>query len=222
MSKHPRWAGVATASATIAVMAAGCGSSSSSLVSKTPSQILAAAEAAIKGATSYEISGSGGSSGITGFDLKVVGTDISGSYTLSGTTVDLLDVASTICIKAPVAFYTAEGASAAGAALLGGVWVEIPASSSYASKFSSLSNITDISSKLTTTATFTSDGTGTVNGQSVVLLKDSSGDVVGIATSGTPYPLQLTSTGSNAGTYDLSNWNSLATFTAPPNPVTLP
>jgi hypothetical protein len=210
--------------AAAAALATGCGSSSSSLASKTPSQIVAAAESATKGATSYEISGSGGSSGVTSFDLKVVGADISGSYTLSGATVDLIDISSNIYIKAPASFYTGEGASAAGAALLGGVWVEIPASSSYASDFSSLSNITDIPSKLSSTsATFTSDGTGTVDGQSVVFLKDTTGgDVVAIATSGPAYPLQVKETGSTAGTYDLSNWNSIATFTAPPNPVKLP
>jgi hypothetical protein len=209
--------------AAAAALATGCGSSSSSLASKTPSQIVAAAESATRGATSYEISGSGGSSGVTSFDLKVVGADISGSYTLSGATVDLIDISSNIYIKAPASFYTGEGASAAGAALLGGVWVEIPASSSYASDFSSLSSITDIPSKLsTTTATFTSDGTSTVDGQSVVLLKDTSGDVVAIATSGPAYILQLTSTGTDAGTYDFSNWNSVPAITAPPNPVTLP
>lgn len=224
MSEPTRWAGVAAAGVTIAVMAAGCGSSSS-LTSKTPSQIVAAAESATKSATSYEISGSGTTStGVNSFDLKVVGADISGSYVLNGATVDMVKVASNIYIKAPASFYTAEGASAAGAELLGGVWVEITAGSSYASNFSSLSNITDIPSKLSsTTATFTSDGTGTVDGQSVVFLKDTtSGDIVAIATSGPAYPLQLKETGSTAGTYDLSNWNSVATFTAPPNPVKLP
>jgi hypothetical protein len=227
MSEHTRGVSVATAAATIAVMAAGCGSSSSSgsVASKTPSQIVAAAESAIKGATSYEVRSSGTpSTGVTSFDLKVVGADISGTYTLNGSTVDLLEVASTIYIEAPASFYTAEGASAAGAALLGGAWVKIPASSSYASDFSSLSNITDLPSKLsTTTDTFTSDGTGTVDGQSVVFLKDTTnGNVVAIATSGPAYPLQVKETGSTAGTYDLSNWNSIATFTAPPNPVNLP
>jgi hypothetical protein len=225
MSEPTRWAGVAAAAATIAVMAAGCGSSSSGLASKTPSQIVAAAESAIKGATSYEISGSGTTStGVTSFDLKVVGADISGSFVLNGVTIAMVEVASNIYIKAPASFYTAKGASAAGAELLGGVWVEITAGSSYASNFSSLSNITDIPSKLSsTTATFTSDGTGTVDGQSVVFLKDTtSGDIVAIATSGPAYPLQLKETGSTPGTYDVSNWNSVATFTAPPNPVKLP
>jgi hypothetical protein len=217
---------VAAAAVTIAVMAAGCGSSSSSsLASKTPSQIVAAAESAIKGATSYEVSVSGTTStGVTSFDLKVVGADISGSYVLNGASIDMVEVASNIYIKAPASFYTAEGASAAGAALLVGVWVEITAGSSYASDFSSLSTITDLPSKLSsTTDTFTSDGTGTVDGQSVVFLKDTtSGNVVAIATSGPAYPLQVKETGSTSGTYDLSNWNSIATFTAPPNPVKLP
>ena len=223
MSEPTRWAGVAAVAATIAVMATGCGSTASSLASKTPSQILAAAVSATKGASSYEISGSGSTStGVSSFDLKVVGADISGSFVMSGATVDMVEIASNIDIKAPASFYTAAGASATGSALLTGVWVEITAGSSYASDFSSLSNTTDISSKLSSTTTVTSDGTGTVDDQPVVFLKDPSGDVLGIATSGPAYPLQVKETGSTAGTYDLSNWNSVATFTAPPNPVKLP
>lgn len=225
MSKRMRWAGAAGAAAAIALLAAACGASSNGVAAKTPAQIVAAAELAIKGATSYEVSSSGTSgTSVTSFDLKVVGADISGTYTLNGSTVDLLVVASTIYIEAPASFYTAEGASAAGAARLGGAWVEIPAGSSYSSDFSSISNITDLPSKLpSTTDTFTSDGTGTVEGQPVVFVKDTtSGNVVAIATSGPAYPLQVKETGSTAGTYDLSNWNSVATFTAPPNPLTLP
>ncbi|MGP8162149.1 MAG: hypothetical protein ACLQGJ_13165 [Candidatus Dormibacteria bacterium] len=209
--------------AVAAALAAGCGSSSSSLASETPSQILAAAVSATKGATSYEISSTGSfGSGVTGFDLKVVGTSISGTYVLSGSTVDLVDVAGNIYIKAPASFYTGEGATSGEAALLAPEWVEIPASSSYASDFSSLSNFTDISSQLTPSGTVTSNGTGTVNGQAVVILKDTSGDTLAIATSGPAYPVQTKETGSTAGTFNFSTWNSVPAITAPPNPLTLP
>ncbi len=208
------------------LLAAACGASSNGVAAKTPAQrCRGGGGAGHQGRDHYEVSSSGTSgTSVTSFDLKVVGADISGTYTLNGSTVDLLVVASTIYIEAPASFCTAEGASAAGAARLGGAWVEIPAGSSYSSDFSSISNITDLPSKLpSTTDTFTSDGTGTVEGQPVVFVKDTtSGNVVAIATSGPAYPLQVKETGSTAGTYDLSNWNSVATFTAPPNPLTLP
>lgn len=223
MCERIRFAGLAAVAATFALSAAACGSSSSSLASESPSQVLAATIAATKAATSYEISSSGSfGSGVTSFDLKVVGTDVSGTYVLNGATVDLVDVTGNIYIKAPASFYTGEGASATKSALLAADWVEIPASSSYAADFSSLSTFTDIASQLEAAGTVTSGGTASVDGQSVVILKNASGDTLDVASSGTAYPVQVTETGSSAGTYNFSNWDSIATFTAPPNPFTLP
>jgi hypothetical protein len=221
MSERIRYASV-TAAAAVALMAGACGGGSS-LASETPSQVLAAAVSATKSATSYEISGSGSfTSGVSGFDLKVAGTSIDGSFVMSGATIDLAEVSGNIYVKAPASFYAAAGASATQSALLAAGWVEITSGSSYAGDFSSLSNFTDISSQLSAAGTVTSDGTGTVNGQSVVLIKNASGTVLAVASSGTAYPVQVKETGANAGTYNLSNWNSIATITAPPNPLTIP
>jgi hypothetical protein len=223
MSERFRYTSLAAIAATVAIGAAACGSSTSSIASDTPSQVLAATVAATKAATSYEVSASGSfASGITSFDLKVVGTSISGSYVLNGATIDLMDIAGDFYIKAPAAFYVGEGATAAESTFLAAGWVEITPSSSYASDFSSLSMFTDIASQLENVGTVTSGGTGTVNGQSVVILKDTSGDTLDVASSGTAYPVQVTETGTSAGTYNLSNWDSVAKFTPPPNPLTLP
>jgi hypothetical protein len=222
MWERSRYVGAVAASG-FAIIAAACGGGGSSVASETPAQVLAAAVSATKGATSYEISGTGSfSGGISSFDLKVVGTSISGSFVTSGAAIQLVELADNIYIKAPASFYTAAGASSAGAALLAAAWVEIPAGSSYSSDFSSLSNFSDVSSQLADAGTVTSDGTGTVNGQSVVFIKDTGGTVLAVASSGTAYPVQVKETGTTAGTYDLSNWNSIPTVTAPPNPLQLP
>jgi hypothetical protein len=219
---------VAAGAATVALLASACGGSTgatvSSVASESPSQVLAAAVSATKAATSYEVSASGTfSTGITSFDLKVVGADISGSYVLNGATVDLVDSAGTIYIKAPASFYTTEGASAVEAALLAVGWVEIPSSSSYAADFSSLSNFTDVASQLEAAGTVTSGGTGSVDGQAVDILKNTSGSTLDVASSGTAYPVQVTETaGTEAGTYKFSDWDGVPTFTAPPSALQLP
>ncbi len=223
MSARIRYVVVAAA-ATLAIVAAACGGgSSSSLASETPAQVLAAAVSATKGATSYEISGSGTfTGGVSSFDLQVVGTDIGGSFVLNGATIELVDVGGNVYIKAPASFYAAAGATAGESVVLAAAWVEITTGSSYASDFSSLSNFSDISAQLSNAGTVTADGTGTVNGQSVVLIKDSSGTTLAVASSGTAYPVQVKETGANAGTYNLSRWDSVPAITAPPNPLQLP
>jgi len=224
MSERLRWASLAAVAATLTITAAACGGSSSSgLSSESPSQVLAAAVAATKAATSYEVGSAGSfSGGISSFDLKVKGTSISGSFVMNGATIQLVEVADNVYIKAPASFYTAAGASSAGAVLLGAAWVEITAGSSYSSDFSSLSNLTDVSSQLANAGTVTSDGTGTVDGQSVVFIKNAGGTVLAVASSGTAYPVEVKETGASAGTYNLSNWNSIPAVTAPPNPLQLP
>jgi hypothetical protein len=219
MRQDIRGAMAVTALAT--ALTAGCGSSS--LASESPSQILAAAVSATKSASSYEISGTGNfGNGVTSMDFKVAGKNLSGSIVINGSTIDLVEVTDNIYMKAPASFYTSEGTSSSDASILASTWVEATSGSSVASDFSSLADITDVSSELTASGKVTSEGTGTVNGQSVVLLKDSAGNILAIATSGPAYPVQVKATGSTSGVLNLSNWNSIPAITAPPNPMKIP
>jgi hypothetical protein len=70
-----------------------------------------------------------------------------------------------------------------------------------------------------TPQTVTSGGTGTVDGQSVVILKAADGTTVDIAGSGTAYPVQVRT---DTAVYHLSDWNGVGTFTPPPNPIVIP
>jgi hypothetical protein len=218
-----RWAVAAGAAVAIASLAA-CGSSSNGVATKTPAQILAAAVSATSAATSYEIAGTGAFvDGVTSLDFKVAGSNLNGSFVVAGSTVDVMEIAGNIYLKAPSAYYEYEGESATRSAILENVWVEATAGSKVANDFSSLSAFFAISSDLSAASAVTAGGTGTVDGQPVVILKTADGTTIDIATTGPAYPVQVTTTtGSSPATYTLSNWNSVAAFTPPPNPILIP
>jgi hypothetical protein len=207
----------------MAILAAACGSSSNDVTSKTPAQVLAAVVSATSAATSYQITGTGNFvDGVRSLDFKVARSNLNGSFVLAGSTVDVMQIAGNVFIKAPAAYYLYEGETAARAAILDNAWVEATAGSKVANDFSSLSGFFDISSDLSSAGTVTSGGTGNVDGQSVVILKVADGTSVDIATSGPAYPVQVSTTGSSAAMYNLSDWNGIAGFTPPPNPILIP
>lgn len=216
----------------VVLLAAGIGAylltrpkGSGGLASETPTQIVQAATAAVKNVSGFEASATGNfGNGVTAFDFKVHGSDIDGTVTLSGSVIDLDVIGGNVYFKAPLAFWTAEGASSAEAGQFAAEWVEAPAGSSTASDFSGLSSLTDISAVLENHGTLTAGGTGTVDGQAVVFVRDSTnGGTLAVATSGTAYPVQLSQTsGSSTGVMTYSNWNAVAAFTPPPNPFTIP
>lgn len=223
MSERTSWAVAAGAAAVIALLASACGASSNGVATKTPAQILAACTSAVKSASSFEVSSTGSfGDGVTSLDLKVVGTNVSGVFVKDGNTVNVVDVGGNIYMKAPASFYSDAGVGATKSAVLASVWVEATAGSTVASNFSALSNFTDVAGQLSGVGSVTSGGTGTVDGQSVVILKSGEGTTLDVATTGTAYPVQVTEGGTGAGVFNFTNWNAVPSFTAPPNPLTLP
>jgi hypothetical protein len=195
------------------------------LASETPAQIVQAAATAAKNATGFEMSGTGNfGSGVTALDFKVHNQDIEGTLTLDGSGVAFEVLAGNVYYKAPAAFWTAEGLPSSLLGEYAGKWVEALAGSSTAGAFSGVSSITDISSTLEDHGTLAAGGTGTVNGQPVVFVKDTSeGGTLAVATSGPAYPLRLSrTTGSTTGVITFSNWNTVPVFTPPPSPIVLP
>ena len=217
MTGLARWAGAAVAVAALA----GCGTSS--LASETPSQILAAAATATRNASGYEITSTGEfPDSITSLDLRVAGADYRGTFVVAGVTISVMQVTGNVYVSAPAAYYMNAGERSAAAADLNDVWVAGAAGSKVANDFSALSARLDISSDLSSTGTVTAAGTGNVDGQPVVILKATDGSTVDIASSGPAYPVRVTTTGSDAAVYNLSNWNGIGTFTAPPSPILIP
>ncbi len=229
-SSNARWilialAAVVVVAASVVAFLVVRGNGSNGLASKSPDQIVQAATTAVKGATGFEMTGSGDfGGGVTSVDFKVHGSDLEGSMTLDGDSVSFDFIGGNVYFNAPPAYWTAQGASSAEISEFAGKWVEIPAGSSSSSDFTGISGITDIAGDLSDHGTLASDGTGTVGGQSVVLVKDTStGSVVAVATSGTAYPMRLSqSSGAETGTITFSNWDNVSAFTPPPNPISIP
>ena len=224
--------------ATTLVMLAACGSSGEG--DKSAAQILQDTAAAVKGVSSYHVSGSGSSSsGSVTFDLRVAGPNtVSGSLNSGGATINIIVVNGSTYFQGKDFFaqFSPDAAS-----LIGDSWVLIPPSQA-SSATQGLDTFTD-TSKLSGCITSISSGsftkaTGTANSEPVVILQSSMGYSVAVASSGTPYPVQITGTGSanlgsacggsgssssgsGNGTINFDSWGQSVTVTPPPNPLDL-
>jgi hypothetical protein len=211
---------------TVAVMLSGCGDSSSSsgngVADKSPTEILAATKAAADAATSVHVSGSivTARSPIT-LDMHLsAGKGGRGALSENGRAFQLIQTGGTVYIKGSAAFYKQIGGTAA-AQLLQGKWLKAAASSS---DFASLSQLTDLRQLVDQTladhGSLTKTGTTTVDGQKVVGVSDKTkGGTLYIATSGQPYPIQITKSGSRGGKVTFDEWNKPVTVAAPANAI---
>ncbi len=210
----------------IAVALAGCGGSSSSsgngVADKTPAEILAATKAASDTATSVHVSGSivSGKSPIT-LDMSLLaGKGGRGNLSESGLPFELIQVGGSVYIKGSAAFYKHIGGTAA-AQLLQGKWLKAPSSSA---NFASLSQLTDlrqlVDQTLKSHGSLKKGGTSTINGQKVVGITDTTkGGTLYIATTGKPYPIEISKDGSGGGKITFDRWNSAVTLAAPANAI---
>ncbi len=201
-----------------ALLGAGCGGRDT----QSPGQILTAAETAARGATGYEVSGTGNfGNGVTRVDFRVRGKDVAGSLVASGTTVRVAIVAGNVYFQAPASFYEAAGLSATAAAALGNRWVEVSAGSSTAKSFSSLLSLTALASELEHHGPLKKVGSGTASGVRVVRIKDTrNGSILAVRMDGPAYPVQLQEVnGSDAGTLSFSHWGAVAGISPPPDPL---
>jgi len=207
----------------MAAALAGCGGSSSNgIASKSADEIIAASKQAIAGAKSVHVSGSGLTKGEPlSIDLELVaGKGAKGTITEHGLSFQLIEVNETIYINGSPEFYEHFGGPAA-AELFKGKWLKAPANSSEFATFSSLTNLqTLLGSQLEHHGKLTVTGTSTVNGQEVVGLHDASrGGTLYIATTGKPYPVEITNSGSEGGTIKFDRWNEPVTLTPPSNAI---
>ncbi|HLB20503.1 MAG TPA: hypothetical protein VK605_00215 [Solirubrobacteraceae bacterium] len=210
----------------VASVLAGCGGSSSSsgngVADKTPTEILAATKAATNTATSVHVSGSivSDKSPIT-LDMSLLaGKGGRGQLSENGLAFELIQIGGTVYIKGSSAFYKKIGGSAA-AQLLQGKWLKAPSSDS---NFASLSQLTDlrqlVDQTLANHGSLKKSGTTTVNGQKVVGVTDTSkGGTLYIATTGKPYPIEISKDGSGGGKITFDRWNGDVTVAAPKNAI---
>jgi hypothetical protein len=207
---------------------AGCGGSSSSsgngVADKTPTEILAATKAATDTATSVHVAGSivSEKSPIT-LDMNLLaGKGGRGQLSEGGLAFELIQVGGTVYIKGSSAFYKHIGGTAA-AQLLEGKWLK---ASSTDSNFASLSQLTNlrqlVDQTLSSHGALKKSGTTTIDGQKVVGVTDTTkGGTLYIATTGKPYPVEISKGGSpsSGGKITFDRWNSNVTLAAPKNAI---
>jgi len=198
----------------IGFAAAGCGGSSSNgVASKSPAQILQTAATAMKAAKSVHLAGSIIQAGKT---IKVDMTlysngDVNGGFSENGPTVSIIKIGSMDYIKTSSGFYQSQGASAQLAGLMAGKWIEITDSSVGLGSTFSLAGLANSITK--NRKTLSAGKTSTVNGQPVVSIVASDLGVLYVATTGTPYPVEVTK--GSSGTITLTQWDEAKIPTAP-------
>lgn len=208
----------------VAALFAGCGSSSSGngVASKTPTQILEAAKAASARAVSAHVSGSIVSEGKPiSLDMELVaGKGGKGRIAVEGLSVQLIEVDKAVYINGSTAFYT-HLAGAAAAQLLQGKWLKAPASNANFASFSSLTNLSKlVGSTLAAHGTLSRAATTTINGQKAVGVTDAAkGGTLYVATTGTPYPIEIVKSGAGGGKIVFDKWNKPVTLAPPANSV---
>jgi hypothetical protein len=192
------------------------------VASKTPTQIIAAAKSASASAKSAHISGSIVSGGKPiSLDMKLVaGKGGEGQIVLEGLSIRLVEVGQAVYMNGSTAFYQHIAGSAA-AQLLQGKWLKVPASSS---GFASLASLTDLGKLIATTLAshgkLISAGTTTIDGQKAVGVTDSAkGGTLYVATTGTPFPLEVIKHGADGGKIVFDEWNKPVTLSAPADSV---
>ena len=208
---------------TLALLAllTGCGGSSSSgngIASKSPQQILEATKTAAKSAASVHISGSIVDEGKPiSLNMELLaGKGGKGQISQEGFSIQLIQTGGAVYINGSSAFYKHVGGGEA-ARLVQGRWLKAPANSG---ELASLASLTDLS-KLIDTAlashgTLAKGSTSTIQGQPAIGVKDTSkGGILYVATSGKPYPLEITKEGKESGKVVLDRWDKPVTLTAP-------
>lgn len=216
----------ALSAAVLAVGAiAGCGGSSTNGVeSKSPAEIVSAAQKAANSAKSVRVDGSVSTAGTQlTLDLQIAeGKGAKGSISEGPLSFELIRLGDSVYIKGSAAFYEHFAGSEA-AKLLEGKWLQAPATSG---EFATLGNLTDMSQLLSTVlgqhGSLAKGGTSTVEGKKVVAVKDTSkGGVLYVATTGKPYPIQISKSGSTGGKVTFSEWDAPVTITAPTGAINI-
>lgn len=218
--------------------------SGNGVASKSPAQILAAAQAALRSASGFVVAGTITENGAT-VKLRIVdggSSKIELQLTEKAKTADIVVVGGTGYVRANRAFWVAQAGSTN--ARLADRWIQVPAS---ATKQLS-SSLGDFAPSTLATClgedvgTLSSDGTTTIDGDAAVVIHDagnvpgSNAGTLAVATTGPAYPLRSTATGPTRpggrvdacnngkggnvqGSVTLSDFNHAPAIKAPAHPL---
>jgi len=210
--------------ALVAAAITGCGSSSdgNGIAHKTPTEIVASAKVLADSATSVHVSGSilSGSSPIT-LDMYLLASKGGrGQLSENGLSFELIQIHGNVFIKGSPAFYS-HVAGATAAQLLQGRWLKAPASTGSLASLASLTNLRQLmDTTLAAHGPLVKGASTTVDGHKVLGVTDTSqGGTLYVATTGPPYPIEVTKSGSGAGRVVFDHWNGPVSVTAPENTI---
>ncbi len=201
---------------------AGCGGASNNgVAAKSPDGIVSAASNAVSGVKSVHVSGSlvSGGSPITLNLTLVSGKGGGGQMSQNGLSFRLIQVGQVVYINGSDAFWRHFGGGSA-AQLFHGKWLRAPANGQFSS-IASLTNVQTLFNKLLSNHGSLAKGpTSTVAGQKVVAVIDTTkGGTLYVATTGPPYPVEVSEKGSNGGRIVFDRYNQSASLTAPANAI---
>lgn len=210
----------ALASATVA----GCGGSSSTgIASKSADQIVKSSSNAITHANSVHVSGSITTGGVPlTLDLTLVsGKGGLGQMSEGGLAFKIVNVGQTVYLQGTPAFWEHYGGAAV-ARVLNGKWLKAPASGQFAS-IAALTNMQRlVGSILLTHGALSKGSTTTVNGHHVIAVTDKAKNgTLYVATSGPPYPIEITRSGAGGGRITFDRFNQQVALTPPSNAIPL-
>jgi hypothetical protein len=207
----------------LALLASSCGgggSKSNGVADKPAGEILAATKQAANKAGSVHFFGSIVESGTPlKVDIRIEGTKGgTGSMTIQGSHVDIIRVGNEAYIKGSEEFYKQVAGSAA-AALLKGKWLKGSATKGDLASLAALTSMDELfAAALKPGGKITKGKETTIDGQKVIELTSSEGGSLFIATTGEPYPVEISQTsGNSTGAVHFDNWNAPVDVKAPQN-----
>jgi hypothetical protein len=217
----------ALALGTLGVLAATPGGAAvpNGIAKKSPNDIVKTSVATLRKAPSYRVVGSVTDSGtLTTLDLSVSSGSAKGNVTVGGDTIHLLRKGDTIYFSANKQFWDQQVGAGAGN-LFGSRWVMGKPTDEGFSSFSSFLDPQQLAKGLTdqtgsVNGTITKTKNKSINGQPVVELsgqnsaKNASG-IWAVASTGAPYLIRVSITGSTSGTITFSNFGKAVKVNTP-------
>jgi hypothetical protein len=239
VSSFKRAASAVAVAAVAVVAVSACGSSSggsssssssssaasNGIASKSGDQILTTAITAAEAAKSVHVAGaikSGGQS--VGLDLQIVqGKGATGTISEGSASFKLIDVGGSFYMQPDPAFLMKFAKTKAATDLFKGKWLKGSSSDANFASFGQLTSIKTLMGSLTKAhGTLTKGATSTINGQPVIALTSSKGGTMYVATTGKPYPLQVSkNSGGQSGKVTFSDYNKAFAITAPTNSINI-
>jgi hypothetical protein len=213
------------AAAACALALAACGSSGAATTiresAKPPGQILTDVRAAVAHATSVHLAGHVSSATPITIDLHLSRTGGSGTVASTGLRFEVTRIGRAAYFTGTQGFYR-HFTNHAGIVLLNGRWLKVPANDPRFTSFAALTDMNALLGQILKPAgAVVKAGTKTVGGVRVVGLRDTSHGTLYVAATGTPYPVEIVTTGAHAGSVRFDQWNRTITLHAPANPVRL-